>query len=307
MKNLIVLCLFLLPLFSNAQKSHTVAAKESLYSIGRLYNVHPKELAAYNNIPFEEGLVIGQVLKIPVKKSMAPLENTPATPEPVAAATVTNKTGDNPLYHQVQAKEGLYSISKKYNVSIAQIKQWNNLDSDNIEIGTNLVVGYSKVAPVEQQSVPVQKKEPVIKKDPVVKKEAPAAPAEVIPEEEPVTKAPVEAVKNTTPPSPQGSFFKQSYDNQVSGKTVSNETGMAGIFKSTSGWEDGKFYCLHNNAPAGSFVKITNPRTQKSVYAKVLDLMPDLKQNSNYVIRISNAAAAALGDDGSDFECTVSY
>jgi LysM repeat protein len=72
MKNLIAFIIFLLPLFATAQTTHTVAAKESLFSIGRLYNIHPRELAAYNNIPFETGLTIGQVLKIPAKGNMAP-------------------------------------------------------------------------------------------------------------------------------------------------------------------------------------------------------------------------------------------
>ena len=69
MKNLFSLILFLFPLFAMAQTTHTVAAKESLFSIGRLYNVHPRELASYNNIAFETGLTVGQVLKIPVKKT----------------------------------------------------------------------------------------------------------------------------------------------------------------------------------------------------------------------------------------------
>lgn len=300
MKNLIVLCLFLLPFVSNAQKSHTVAAKESLYSIARLYKIHPKELAAYNNISIDDGLVIGQVVKIPAKKNMAPLENTTPKPEPVAAAIITNKTSNNPLYHLVLAKEGLYSISKQYNVTIDQIKQWNNLPGNDINIGEKLIVGYQQAdtKPVAKKTEPV--KEPVAQTA-VEQKEATI----------PVVKQQPAVVKQASPAQPimasGESFFKQGYDAQTKDKSVATETGIAGIFKSTSGWEDGKFYCLHNTAPAGSFVKITYPRTQKTVYAKVLDLMPDLKENGNYKIRISNAAAAALGDDGLDFECTVSF
>lgn len=300
MKNLIVLCLFLLPFVSNAQKSHTVAPKESLYSIARLYKIHPKELAAYNNISLDDGLVIGQVVKIPANKNMAPLENNPPKPSPVAPTTVTNKTSNNPLYHTVQAKEGLYSISKQYNVTIDQVKQWNNLPGNDISIGEELIVGYQpadtkpiakKTAPIKEPvaEIPVEQKEattPVVKQQPAVVKQASAA-------------QPIIASGE--------SFFKQGYEAQTKDKAVTTEIGMAGIFKSTSGWEDGKFYCLHNTAPAGSFVKIINPRTQKTVYAKVLDLMPDLKENGNYKIRISNAAAAALGDDGSDFECTITF
>ena len=64
MKKLIIL-LFFVPLFASAQTTHTVAPKETLYSLARKYNVPPKELAAFNNIPIETGLTIGQVIKIP--------------------------------------------------------------------------------------------------------------------------------------------------------------------------------------------------------------------------------------------------
>jgi len=39
----------------------------------------------------------------------------------------------------------------------------------------------------------------------------------------------------------------------------------------------------------------------------VLDLIPDLKQNSGIVIRISNAAASELGVAGTSFDCTLNY
>ena len=42
--------------------------------------------------------------------------------------------------HKVEAKEGLYSISKKYGISIEQIKQWNHLQSDNLQIGQQLII-----------------------------------------------------------------------------------------------------------------------------------------------------------------------
>jgi DNA topoisomerase VI subunit B len=88
---------------------------------------------------------------------------------------------------------------------------------------------------------------------------------------------------------------------------MDNETGRAAIFKSNSGWEDGKYYCLHNAASPGTIVKITNSSTGKSVYAKVLDVMPDIKQNEGVLIRLSNAAAAELGQEGSRFDCTLSF
>ena len=42
--------------------------------------------------------------------------------------------------YAVQPKEGLYAISKKYGVSVAQLKEWNNLTDDNLKIGQELIV-----------------------------------------------------------------------------------------------------------------------------------------------------------------------
>lgn len=80
------------------------------------------------------------------------------------------------------------------------------------------------------------------------------------------------------------------------------------MFKSTSGWEDGKYYCLHNNAVAGTIVKITNLENNKTIYAKVLDIIPALTNNKNNILIVSNAGAAALGvNNEADFTATVEY
>jgi hypothetical protein len=80
------------------------------------------------------------------------------------------------------------------------------------------------------------------------------------------------------------------------------------LFKSTSGWHDGKYYCLHNMATPGTIVKITNNANGKSIYAKVLDIMPDIKQNNGLIICVSNAAADVLGvTENSKLDCTLNY
>ena len=48
---------------------HKTAAKENYYSIGRIYNVAPKEIATYNNLDFEKGLSLGQTIKIPLTQN----------------------------------------------------------------------------------------------------------------------------------------------------------------------------------------------------------------------------------------------
>lgn len=322
MKRLISFLLLSFPVFALAQKTHTVAAKESFYSIGRMYNVHPKELASYNNIPFDKGLSIGQVIKIPASGNATPMPDVPAPTAvhevktvPVKSepqkAEMKNNTGGQPIYHTVAAKEGLYGITKKYNISIADIKKWNNLQSDALSIGDNLIVGYNGNSTTTQSVTTKQVPEtPVVtkKEEPKVV-ESKAAPQK---NEEKTAPAVVTTAKQTEVErgnvNYNGGIFKNLYNQQNQSGKERSETGLAGIFKSTSGWDDGKFYCLHNTAPAGSIVKITNTANGKAVYAKVLDLIPDLKQNNNLVVRLSNAAATELGiTENENFNCTLQY
>ncbi len=366
----LIFILLLCPLFSYSQKKHTVGAKETLFSIGRLYNVHPRELAEFNNIPFETGLTLGQVLKIPTEKKMAPLA--PVTPTPVANNESAIKTevkkidppivqtpepkkeskGSVPIYHTVQKKETLYQISRLYDkVPVSDLKKWNNLTADGVNEGARLIVGYTNSVAKEEKpkeiikAVEEKKTEPVkeIKKSEekiaekiVVKKEE--KPAEVVTRDEvkaekkevtkaepkPLEEKPVEIVKQKEETKKaevaqpeiktekvalsgkdfKGGYFKSAFEGQKSSGI--EESGTAATFKSTSGWDDGKYYCLYNTAPSGTILKITNKSNGKFVYAKVLDVIPDLKQNAGLLLRISNAAASALDAKEEKFEIELS-
>ena len=106
-----LLVFFLLPLSLCAQKTHKVGPKETLFSIGRLYNINPRELAAYNNIPAETAVKIGQVLKIP-KSSGTPDAGQSTSSTPTTKTNPVTEKG-KPIYHKVQKKETLFQISAK--------------------------------------------------------------------------------------------------------------------------------------------------------------------------------------------------
>jgi len=151
----------------------------------------------------------------------------------------------------------------------------------------------------------------------------PAAPKETVVVKEPVTATvkkdvSVETTKQAEPENHpvattavlktfNGGFFKTSFEKQVKKEIVKYETGSAAIFKSNSGWEDGKYYCLHNTATPGTIIKVTSVTTGKTIYAKVLDVIPDIKQNNGLSIRISNSAAQELGVGEIRFDCTLTY
>ena len=310
--------------------SHTVVAKETWYSIGRLYNISPKEIASGNKTSMDKPLSIGQSLKIPLAAANFSQNGAKAADEVLV-----------PLYHTVQDKEWMYRISQRYNkVPVESLEKWNNIRNDQLKQGMQLVVGYLKVkpgqsalaasgtrkiVPVTPPTQPVTKTDPAvaridppvevkkegeIKKEPEVKKEpvtqtTPPPTAKEEPAQPVVTQPKPSTPAENTPVAYQGAaggYFKSGFSEK--GKT---NTGNAGIFRSTSGWKDGKYYALMNNVPVGTIIKVTFPSTHKSVYAKVLGQLPDMKESVGLTLRISDAAASELGAEIGKFYVDVRY
>ncbi|MEO6683061.1 MAG: LysM peptidoglycan-binding domain-containing protein [Ginsengibacter sp.] len=297
---------------NNVYLDHTVAPKESLYSVGRMYNVAPKDLASFNSISIDAGLSVGQGLKIPLDRS----NFTQSDVRSVVDFLI-------PVYHTVQSGETLYRLGVNYNkVPLESLKKWNSLSSDAVNVGSPMIVGFLKVdknqSPLASSQVsanpsigsvpaaekPVENKPSVIEQ--VVKKEEVVARPED--KKEVVTQAP--AVVNV--PKKEGAksgagYFKPFYEQQSRENNSLSGNGIAGVFKSTSGWQDGKYYCFSNDAAPGSILKVTNNANGKIVFAKVLDAIPDIKQNAGLVVILSNAAADELEAGESRFDCSLEY
>lgn len=298
---------------SDLYVEHTVVPRESFFSVGRLYNVTPKELAEFNHLKLASGLKVGQELKVPLGNDNF---------------TQTGALGKGevlvPVYHHIQSGETLYRLGVNYNkVPLTSIKKWNHLSSDEVSVGQAMIVGYLKVDKT-QSALASQKVSPVTvtaivdknEEKPVAKEpESVASVAPVIkPENKKITpvqsdenKTIVTSVNNRSNINFSGGYFKNLYDQQILNKSLSDNNGTAGVFKSTSGWQDGKYYCFSNDALPGNVIKVTDVATGKSVYVKVLDAIPDIKQNSGLSIVISNAASEELGAGENRFDCIVSF
>src|SRR6202012_3242953 len=101
---------------------HTVVAKENWYSIGRLYNVGPKEIASFNHLTLGQTLIIGQTLQIP----LTPV-NFSQDGKKIPAETLV------PLIYVVQEKEWMYRISVNHNkVPIPSLEKWNKISKDQV-------------------------------------------------------------------------------------------------------------------------------------------------------------------------------
>jgi LysM repeat protein len=97
---------------------HKVVAGETLYSISRKYAVSVPSIKEANT-ELTDNLKLGQTIMIPMVSTQA---------------TNGSKT------HVVKQSETLYSISRQYNASVADIRKWNNLTDDNLSVGQKLVI-----------------------------------------------------------------------------------------------------------------------------------------------------------------------
>ncbi|MCR9082882.1 MAG: LysM peptidoglycan-binding domain-containing protein, partial [Cyclobacteriaceae bacterium] len=120
---------------------HQVEAKETLFAISRRYQTPVGEIVKSNE-SLKSGLKAGQEIFVPFIGE----ESVPAGSD----------------LHKVASGETLYSISKKYNVSIDELKTWNSLRGNDLSVGQALIIkGQAEtpkpiVAEVEKQEIPQQ-------------------------------------------------------------------------------------------------------------------------------------------------------
>ncbi|MPM05636.1 hypothetical protein SDC9_51926 [bioreactor metagenome] len=101
---------------------YTVQNGESLSRIAKNFNTTIEYLRRLNP-GISDNIVPGQKIRVPVISK----------PEPV----------DSAVYHTVVSGETLYSIAKKYLLTLAQLKTLNPGISDEISIGQQIIVGYN--------------------------------------------------------------------------------------------------------------------------------------------------------------------
>jgi LysM repeat protein len=282
---------------------HTVKGGETLSAIAKHFHTTTGDIMRLNGMNTKSILKVGAKIKIPPAASAKAASETASTAVPEPAAVVVpvpaapkKETGTSqPIVHSVGEKETLYGIGKKYKVSVPQITSWNNLKTTNIHKGQHLIVGYMTVGNAE--AVPVNNTAADTKVTPQVI----AAPAVIAPQ----TSTAIQVKKIETPVVQNGGSNDEGLFASFYQKVGKELSGAAATFKTASGWLDKKYYVLMNNVTEGTVVKVAS--NNKTVYAKVLGPLPDIKEDSGLLVRISNAAAASLGISDNKFPVTVHY
>jgi LysM repeat protein len=248
---------------------HKVEPKETYYSIARKYYVSPQSVIQFNN---NKALQIGTIIRVPTDRPFNEPQNVkPALNQTAKVAIVDYKVGP---------REYLLAIARKFNTTVEDIKTLNSLKSNNLAVGQIIKVPYGTSAPEQQMAPP------------------PAAPIDTPIAEKRVSTLQIDSSKNASerlklPPARYG-------------LREVNERGVA-VYIADDNIDATKMLALHQTAPIGTVVKITNPMTGKSTFAKVVGKFTPNESNKDAIIVVTKAAADLIGALDKRFQVNLVY
>ena len=266
---------------------HKVDPKDNYYSIGRRYKISPKAIIQYNN---NATMQIGSIIKVPTDRPFLESSyNTPQKPQPAAPIVVKQHTTPPAAQEQntepeqktvvtsnnaptqdykVSAGETLYSIAKRFGTTVEDITSINGLTSTTLTPGQ------------------------------IIKVRAGQAPAPIAP----VTAKP----DATSVVVPADSANAVKFNANHYGLYEKDEKGVA-TWMDDADLDPNKKLVLLRTAPIGTVIKITNPMTNLTTYAKVVGRFTDNDANKDVIIVVTKNVADSLGALDKRFHVSISY
>lgn len=298
---------------------HTVQKKENLGMLAKKYGTTVNEIKRINNLR-TINLSIGQVLKVPANEGTTDTETetvpataiVPATTKantataqqpvntevkvpadakkkeeilvpifpkkqqqqvaanqnPATAGNTPADTSEDFIEHTVASNETLYSIATRYKLTMDQVKAKNNLNGYALRVGQKLLI-----------------------KGQYPQKPAPSANRQ---DENPVDT--LNSIKNPSLRLPASRYGLNQMD----------EKGT-GIWIADPDLDPSKMLVLHRSAPIGTVMKITNPMSNRSTFAKVVGKFTENESTKDVIIVMTKAVADALGALDKRFFCNLTY
>jgi LysM repeat protein len=132
---------------SGEAEFHEVRPGETLYDICQSEGIRLESLINYNHLQDQGEPAVGEKLYLQSKaperprlaKDVAMVASQPpvVTPDQI---TTANSSAVTASLHIVQEKETLFSIAKKYSITVEQLKEWNKLTGNGLKTGQELVI-----------------------------------------------------------------------------------------------------------------------------------------------------------------------
>ncbi|MGE8291084.1 MAG: LysM peptidoglycan-binding domain-containing protein [Sphingobacterium sp.] len=238
---------------------------DNYYQLSKKYKTTVGQLTQING---NGTLSIGQIIKVPTGRKPAPIVN----------KTPVNTAQQNPNDPQqgftayiVGEKETLYAISKRFGITVEDIKKANNLKNNTIGGGMKLMIPNQPLPPERPKLIEPKGIEVVV---------------------------------------PDSTNDDDKEENQIStnryGIREKAERGI-GVWIDGLSSQGTSNLALHKSAPVGTILKITNPMTKSVTYAKVVGKFNDNAENQNAIVVLSKSAAASIGALDKRFQVEIAY
>jgi LysM repeat protein len=237
---------------SSGQITHVVAAKETLFSISKQFNVSIDDLKKWNNLT-DNALSTGQELIVAKKETLAP-------------APRLNEIKSLSSTHTVAAKETMYSIARQYGITVQQLKEWNSLQDNELKIGQMVLITQPKYSTAPKQVVTIPQTVNVSTE--VV------APAKI------------------------------KISESVIGTDEVKEGGYAEVMEGTEG--NRKYLALHRTIKPGTILKVRSENTNHEVFVRISGALPSTA-GSDVIMQVSKSAFDRLGSTEAKFRIEVTY
>jgi len=244
---------------------HQLEAKETYFGLSRHYGIPVKQIIAANG---NKPLKVGDTVQIP----MGSYES--VTAANTSASAAQQQPSQSPVLAQgeyttykVGKRETLFTISKRFIISVESIKRANGLTGDSLKIGQILKI------PNEELPPPPPKMSEII-------------------------------VPDTADTDAEGENMEIPANRY--GIREMTEKGI-GVWIDDLNQESGSMLALHKTAPIGTVIKITNPMTNRTTFAKVVGKFADTAETKNAVIVISKSAASLIGVLDRRFQVEIAY
>jgi peptidoglycan endopeptidase LytF len=265
---------------------HSVAKKENLNMLAEKYGTTVDEIKRINNLR-SINLQIGQILKIPttnaeetsevIATKPVELQKTPPVvvslpSKPVEEKKVLTQEPKADLNvdfieHTVAGNETMYSIATRYKMTMDQLKAKNNLTNNSLSVGQKLLI--KGQYPVKPTFVP------------------------------PASTQAIDSTNSLKDPSLRYPASRYGL-NQV------DEKGTA-TWIADQDLDPTKMLVLHRSAPIGTVMKITNPMSNRTTFAKVVGKFTENESTKDIIIVMTKAVADALGALDKRFYCNLTY
>jgi LysM repeat protein len=269
--------------------THVVAEKETLFSIAKAYGVTVDELKQWNSLT-SNALLLGQELAIRKRNTNSNVTTVQTTPvQQNNANEIKSKKGA----HTVAAKETMFSIARQYGITVQQLKDWNNLQTNELSIGQVLFVSQ----PEQGLTVARQDNAQIITENQTRQNENQQ---QVVKETKVPESQPVKEKETVKPKEPTITISEA-----VRGSDEVSESGLAELIEGTDG--NRKYLALHRTAPIGTILKVKNEMNNREVFVRVMGKLPDTSMTDKLVIRVSKSAYDRLGAIDQRFRVQVTY